>query len=424
MTRGVRIRLISFVALAALGIFYISASYLGVVDAVLGRGKTVTVGLPASGGLYVGSETDYRGVNIGEVSAMRVTPAGVDVDVDLKDWAQVPKSSDVVVSNLSAVGEQYVNFVPRSGGGPYLADGDRILGSAESLPPSTDQLLTALDSFVKSVDPADLETVVREVGTMFRGNAENLRLLIDSGTEFVDQATAHEDATIALLRDGGKVLATQQAESGHIRSFAKGLAKVTKTLRGSDSDLRKIFSDGAKTAREADALVKELRPVLAPFLANVIDLNQVFNPRLAGLGEIFAVLPTVIKNGLFYGTPGDGYGHITMTYDYTKPVCTIGYLPPDQWPSPHDVTEHPLYPARCADPRAQPDYTGNDPINQRGVNFAPVIEDKDPVYTDNPYRSSSTSTATPTSAAATSSGGAGLAPVVSQPDWQGMFTGG
>lgn len=420
MTRGVRIRLISFVILAAVGIFYVAASYLGVVDTVLGRGKTVTVALPASGGLYVGSEADYRGVRIGEVSDMRVTPSGVDVVLALEEWAQVPRGSEVVVSNLSAVGEQYINFVPTSGRGPFLADGDRVVGTAASLPPSTDELLASIDGFVDSVDPEDLETVVSELGLMFRGNAENLRLLIDSGTEFVDEATAHQDATIALLRDGGKVLATQQAESGSIRSFAKGLAKVTKTLKDSDSDLRSILSDGAETTKEIDALIEDLRPVLGPFLANLIELNQVINPRLAGIGEIFAVLPTVIKNGLFYGTPGDGYGHITMTYDYTKPACTIGYLPPDQWPSPHDVREHPLYPARCADPRAQVDYTGNDPINQRGVNFAPPIDDDDPIYNTNPYREYSSTTP---SGATTTNSPAGLSPIVGQPGWEGMFTG-
>lgn len=421
MTRGVRIRLISFVALAVIGIFYIAASYLGVVDKALGRGKEVIVALPASGGLYIGSEVDYRGVKIGKVADMRVTPGGVDVVLQLEDAAEVPRNSDVWVSNLSAVGEQYLNFVPKSGGGPYLGDGDRVIGSATSLPPSTDELLTSIDSFVNSVDPDDLQTVVTELGTMFRGNAQNLRILIDSGTQFVDEATKHEDATIALLNDGGKVLAVQQDESDSIRSFARDLAKVTKTFKGSDSDLRDIFSDGAKTGKELKKLFDELRPVLAPFLANFIELNQVINPRLAGIGEIFAVLPTTIKNGLFYGTPGDGYGHVTMTYDYSKPPCTIGYLPPDQWPSPHDVREHPLYPARCADPRAQTDYTGDDPINQRGVNFAPKIDDSAPIYTQNPYRKYSSTKSS--GGSGLSSGVTGLSSVVAKPGWEGMFTG-
>ena len=62
MRRGIKIRLIAFAILSSLGMIYIGASYLGFVDQALGRGYTVHVMLPQSGGLYEGSEVTYRGV--------------------------------------------------------------------------------------------------------------------------------------------------------------------------------------------------------------------------------------------------------------------------------------------------------------------------------------------------------------------------
>ena len=56
MSRGVRIRIAAFLVLSAVGIVYVTASYLGFVDRVLGRGLTVHATLPTSGGLYEGSE--------------------------------------------------------------------------------------------------------------------------------------------------------------------------------------------------------------------------------------------------------------------------------------------------------------------------------------------------------------------------------
>lgn len=423
MTRGVKVRLALFAALALVGIVYIGASYLGVVDTVLGRGRTVTVALPGSGGLYVGSEVDYRGYRVGEVVDMRVTRDGVDVIVAMEDGAQVPKDSRIEVASTSAVGEQYLNFVPQSSQGPYLEDGTRVRGSTESLPPSTDKLLTTLDGFVASVDPDDLETVVTELGVMFRGNAQNLRLILDSGTAFIDEATEHQDATIALLKDGGKVLETQRDESGDIRSFAKDLAKVTDALKSADPDLESVLDDGEDATKEINALVKDLRVVLPPLLSDLIDINQVINPRLAGIGEIFAILPTVVKNGLFFGTPGDGYGHITMLYDYTTPACTNGYRPPQEWRSPLDVSPRALYPVRCNDAKAQPEYTGADGYLQRGANMLPKIDDDAPIYTDNPYRPAGSSSTTSTASTASSTAG-GLPSIVSTEGWQDMFTGG
>ena len=70
MTRGIRFRLLAFVILSAVGVTYVTASYLGLVDRITGRNITVTATLPTSGGLFEGSEVTYRGFKIGEVSRM------------------------------------------------------------------------------------------------------------------------------------------------------------------------------------------------------------------------------------------------------------------------------------------------------------------------------------------------------------------
>ncbi len=436
MQRGVRIRLVAFVALAAVGIFYVGASYLGVVDAALGRGATVTVSLPATGGVYVGSEVDYRGVQVGKVQDIVVTRKGADVIVSLEDDARIPRSSRIEVASVSAVGEQYLNFVPQSSAGPFLGDGDQVSATASALPPSTDDLLANIDSFTRSIDAEDLNTVVTELGDLFHGNAENLRILIDSGTQFVDQATQHQDATIQLLERGGSVLETQQDHDDDIRDFAYGLADVTEALKDSYDDVQDLLDDGPGAITEVDALVTDLRRVLPPFLLPLIELNQVINPRLDGIGQVLAILPIVVKNGLFFGTPGDGYGHISMLFDYTTPACAKGYVPPSMWPSPLDVREHTLYRVKCSDPRAQPDYEGADAIMQRGVNMAPTIDDSAPLYQVEPYGRSTPKDPdgvpeVPGSGGAASGTSAtdaqvpsGLRSIVGQDGWEDMFVGG
>ncbi len=56
MRRGIKVRLLAFVVLSAVGLLYVGGSYLGVVDRILGRGYTVHVLLPQSGGLFEGCE--------------------------------------------------------------------------------------------------------------------------------------------------------------------------------------------------------------------------------------------------------------------------------------------------------------------------------------------------------------------------------
>ncbi len=72
MTRGVKVRLIAFLVLSAVGIVYVAGSFLGLTDRLLGRGLSIKATLPTSGGLFTGSEVTYRGVKVGKVSAMDV----------------------------------------------------------------------------------------------------------------------------------------------------------------------------------------------------------------------------------------------------------------------------------------------------------------------------------------------------------------
>jgi len=363
MTRAVKIRLIAFLVLSAVGIVYVAGSYLGIVDRVLGRGTTVHATLPGSGGLFVGSEVTYRGVKVGKVSGMHVIPSGVRVDLALKEGTRIPTTSKVFVHNLSAVGEQYLDFEPKSKAGPYLRAGQTIAGDAQSLPESTDDLITDMDKLVSSVDGNELSTAVSELGTMFRGTADPLSRMVDSGAKFVEEAQASQAETIDLLGTGQTVLTTQKANADNIRVFARDLASFTAGLKGSDKDIRVLLQGGTPALDEVRSLLEGLEPTLPVFISNLVTVNQVLTARLPAVEQTLVTFPRVIASG-FTGTPGDGYGHINLQMNYLVPPCTKGYKPIDQWLPGTYTGDPPTYPAKCE---------SGPPINQRGSKYAPAV---------------------------------------------------
>ncbi len=360
MTRGVRIRLAAFAALAAIGLVYVSATYLGIVDKVLGRGLTVHATLPDSGGLFVGSEVTYRGVKVGKVSAMEVTEDGLKADLALAEGTRVPKDSLVRVHNLSAVGEQYLDIIPQGDGGPYLAAGATLAGDADSLPTDEGDLLVELDGFVNSVNTDDLNTVIAELGTTFRDTAHPLQRMVDSGDRFLTGALAAEESTFALLENGETVLETQAANSENISSFARDLADLTGTLKAKDPELRKVLEGGSSAVREVDKLMKGLEPTLPVFIGNLVTLNQITTARLDGLEQLLVTFPRMISSG-FTGTPGDGYGHINLQLAQSPGPCRKGYRPPNTWRDGATLTDEEPFPAKCLEPGK----------NLRGSNYAP-----------------------------------------------------
>ena len=85
-----------------------------------------TVELPESAGLLPNQDVTLRGVPIGRVERLDITPAGVNAVVNVKSSVPIPVSSDVRVSGLSPAGEQYIDFVAESDAGPYLSDGSVV----------------------------------------------------------------------------------------------------------------------------------------------------------------------------------------------------------------------------------------------------------------------------------------------------------
>ena len=313
MIHGTRIRIAAFLVLSAVGIVYVTASYLGFIDKVLGRGITVHATLPTSGGLYEGGEVTYRGVKIGKISKMTPTREGVTLDLALEEGTKLPTDSPMFVHNLSAVGEQYLDFEPPDDKGPYAEEGDTLAGSEESMPVDEGDLLVELNSFVSSVDKENLQVLIRELGTMFKDTGEPLQVLLDSGSTFVDEASAHTEETRALLDDGLTVLQTQEGQGENIRAFSSDLAKITRSLKESDADLRTTLSDTPGAARELDKLLTDLEPTLPVLLANATSVSQVGLTHLAGLEQLLVVFPRVIAGG-FTGTTEDGYGPVSYTH--------------------------------------------------------------------------------------------------------------
>src|SRR3546814_6667654 len=152
---------------------------------------------------------------------MKVTKTGLLVDMKLEDGYRIPKDSPVQVHNLSAGGEQYIDFLPEDGDGPYADEGYTFRGTKDSLPVGEDEVLIKLDAFVNSVDKDNLSSFIKELGAMFKDTGRPLQKLIDSGSEFIDVASAHTQETLKRLDTGLKALVTQQGQAETHTAFSR-----------------------------------------------------------------------------------------------------------------------------------------------------------------------------------------------------------
>ncbi|MGI5374976.1 MCE family protein [Streptomyces sp. CA-251387] len=352
ITRTVKVQLLAFATITAVGVSYVGAEYTGLVDDVLDRGYTVRADFPDSGGVFPGAEVTYRGVPVGKVGALHLTGGdGVSVSLDIEDGApRIPADTLAVVANRSAVGEQYVDLQPRTSHGPYLLDGSDIPRRNTRVPLPTTDLVLSLDRLVNSVDKKDLQVTIDELGEAFAGTGPNLSRLVDSGNDLVESASEALPETIKLIEDSRTVLKTQADQGSSIKSFARDLALLSAQLKESDGDLRKLIGNARPAAQEVNSLLKSTGPELSVLLANLISGGQVTLARLPGVEQALVTFPVMVA-GSYTVIPGDGTTHFGMVLNADDPpACKQGYGTARRDPADTSTREANTQ-ARCTLPR-------------------------------------------------------------------------
>ncbi|MGW3140537.1 MCE family protein [Streptomyces sp. NPDC001139] len=352
ITRTVKGQLLAFAAVTAVGVSYVGAEYTGLMDTVLDRGYTVRADFADSGGIFPGAEVTYRGVPVGRVGSLGLTgDDGVSVALDIRGGApRIPADTLAVVANRSAVGEQYVDLQPRTSHGPYLLDGSAIPRGSTRVPLPTTDLVLSLDRLVNSVGKNDLRVTVDELGKAFNGTGPDLSRLVDSGNALVESASDSLPQTISLIEDSRKVLKTQADQGSSIKSFSHDLALLTRQLKSSDGDLRKLIGNAAPAAQEVNSLLKSTGPQLSVLLANLISGGQVTLAHLPGVEQALVTFPALVS-GSYTVVPGDGTFHFGLVVNADDPPpCTQGYGTTRRDPS-DTGTRAANTDARCTAPR-------------------------------------------------------------------------
>lgn len=322
ITRTTKMQLLVFGVVALLGLTFTGARYANLGRLVPGYnpGYLVSADFRDSGGVFVGSQVTNRGVSVGTVEKLTLLSDGVRVSMRLKPGTKVQTPTKAAVGNRSAIGEQYVDLLPQSDHGKVLEEGDVIPMTSTSIPIQPTQLVVNLDRLVRSVDLADVATVLDELARAFHGSGDDLQRLIDAGDQLTQAATEHLPQTLDLIRDSGPVLDTQRDVASAFRSYNADLAQLSATLRSSDPDFRALFAKGTDAARTTTSFLEANRANLPVLLGNLVFVAQVQKVRIPALRQILVLYPNVVAGG-FTVTPGDGTAHFGLVTSQSPSVC-------------------------------------------------------------------------------------------------------
>ena len=343
LTRFVRSQLIIFTIASIVGVAVMVFAYMQ-VPTLLGIGKiNVKLQLPASGGLYKFSNVSYRGVEMGKVTDIRLTADGAEATLTLNNTPKVPADLQARVLSVSAVGEQYVDLQPRTDSEPYLKDGSVIAASDTTIPQAVGPMLDQASKLIASIPKERISDLLDETYLAFNGAGYDLESFLDSASKITGDANKISDQTRTLIDDSVPLLDSQAQSVDAIRQWSSSLSGVTGQISKNDPQIRTLLREGPGAAQEASALLNDIKPTLPVLLANLTTVGQILVTYNASIEQLLVLLPPYVAAQQSYGLPmnnptGLPLGEFSLqTGD--PPPCTVGFLPPNQWRSPGDLSD-------------------------------------------------------------------------------------
>jgi len=341
LSRFVRIQLVIFSIASIVGVLVMAFVYMQ-VPTLLGIGKiTVTLELPSSGGLYRFANVTYRGVQVGKVTDMDVSRTAATATLRLDTSPKIPADLVAEVRSVSAIGEQYVELLPRTDSPPYLRDGSVIAMRDTKIPQQVSPMLDQVSVLLNSIPKGTLQTLIDESHRAFGGADYDLGSLIDSSSQLSGDLNGVADRSVTLVQDSRPLLDSQVQTTDALQLWARSLAGVTQQVVDDDAQVRTLLEQGPATADAVSQLFSQVKATLPILLANLTTFGKVGVTYHPSLEQVLVLLPPFVANVLSSAPEnnptGIPLGDFRIQLADPNP-CTVGFLPPSQWRSPEDLT--------------------------------------------------------------------------------------
>lgn len=345
MTRLVKIQLTIFSVVTVVALLVMSVVYLQVPRALGWQRTDVALEMPDTGGLYQNSNVSYLGKTIGRVDSVTLKPGMVVAELHFDSGADVPENVRAEIRSVSAVGEQFVEFVPEGKPEGRMADGTVIGEDRVDMPQSIGPVLDQATVLMASIDDAKMRRVISESFDAFNGSARDLQQFLDSAQLLLEEAQRNSGVTRQLIEDAEPVLDSQLRSSDSIRAWTRNIADITDQLRENEPQVTSLIQRGPDALGRATKVLNELQPTLPVLVANLVSVGEVGVVYNRSIEQLLVIYPALVSSLITAIEGARESGQIKVDFNLQineTPPCTTGFLPAEDRRSPADLSVPPL----------------------------------------------------------------------------------
>ncbi len=298
----------------------------------------VTMELPASGGLLVNQDVTLRGVPIGKVEQLSITPDGVNAEVRLNSSTKLSTTSKARVAGLSAAGEQYIDFDGGNGEAPFLSNGSTFPMGRTAIPVTMAELIGHSDGMLKQVDTEKLEIIKEELGTSKEG-PQKLTDIVEGGTFLLSTLDGVLPQTTQLLNTSRITLQLVSDKNEGMKVATANLTEVFGGVNRMTGGFRTLTNEAPKTFAATDTLFSDNSDTMVQLLGDLTTVTELMYLRVPALNALFPSYRGSVMDSLSSIIHDDGFWVTADIY----PRYTCDYGTPRLPPSSADFPEPFMY---------------------------------------------------------------------------------
>lgn len=241
----------------------------------------VSMDVPDINGLVVDSNVLLRGVPVGKVTNTKTSLNAASIAFYVESRYQIPVDTEVQLQNLSALGESYIELVPRSERGPMLKDNQHISTASVVQPPSISELATSVVRVLHQMDPDALARIIGETDAALPDPVAVLPNLSHASTAFNNMLNGLNGEGRALLSNFGTLIHNSEWVNADLTAFTPKAAEVGVNWQDFFKHLPVLLSRSEpESVGELNNLVARLQKLLDVSGGDLKVLGEAFQPKL------------------------------------------------------------------------------------------------------------------------------------------------
>jgi phospholipid/cholesterol/gamma-HCH transport system substrate-binding protein len=217
-----------------------------------------------------------------------------------------------------------VDLLPASDDPPYFEDGSVIPIEQTSIPVSTQELLTTVDTVLAGVPPEALRGAVDSLGLGLTGTGDDLATIFNSTADLARTFAETSDEVQGILEEGTKVGRVFIDTRTEFATAVRELVTVGEALAESTGDLERLLRGTNTVSDEVLALIRQHRSALNNVVRDLGEINAFQADHQDDLNRLLANLPDALQGVADTFEPDTGMVRFGLITEERRPGCSYG----------------------------------------------------------------------------------------------------